>query len=154
MSQRPIPVLGQFRYRWTAKQYGAYFYHAHHRGQIEDGLFGPIYITPATSEAKPFDQITTNSTQLAAIRAAEANTTPMMLSDWRLMTSEQVWSAEIATGLDAFCVNALLINGKGSVSCLPQDLLNSLVSDEIKGILGNQTLTDIGYDSSTLMIEN
>lgn len=146
MTQRPIPVFGAFRYRWTALQYGAYFYHAHHRGQIEDGLFGPITIKPAPSEAKPFNQITNNTAQLQAIRAAEANTRPMLLSDWRLLTSEEIWAAQIATGLDAFCANALLINGKGSVSCLPRDLLNSLVSPQIQAVLGNETLTDIGQE--------
>ncbi|KAJ5161948.1 hypothetical protein N7492_007340 [Penicillium capsulatum] len=144
MSQRPIPTFSAFRYRWTALQYGAYFYHAHHRGQIEDGLFGPITISPASSEEKPFNQITNNTAQLQALRAAEANTKPMLLADWRLLTSEEIWDAEVATGLDAFCVNALLINGKGSVSCLPQALLNSLVSPQIQAVLGNETLTDIG----------
>lgn len=144
MTQRPIPTFGSFRYRWTALQYGAYFYHAHHRGQIEDGLFGPITILPASSEAKPFNQITNNTAQLRAIRAAEASTRPLLLSDWRLLTSEEIWAAQIASGLDAFCANALLINGKGSVSCLPRDLLNSLVSPEIQAVLGNEVLTDMG----------
>ncbi|KAJ5578638.1 uncharacterized protein N7459_007602 [Penicillium hispanicum] len=144
MSQRPIPQNGRFRYRWTADQYGAYFYHAHHRGQLEDGLYGPIYITPSSSEARPFNMITNSTTQLKAIQTAEANTAPLLLSDWRLLTSEQIWSAEEASGVDSYCANALLINGKGSISCFSQAELDALTTSNQKTVLGNESLTDIG----------
>lgn len=144
LSQRPIPQFGRFRYQWTADQYGAYFYHAHHRGHFEDGLYGPIYITPSSSEAKPFNFITTSTSQLQAIEQAEANTSPVILSDWRLLTSEQIWDAEEAAGLDDYCANALLINGKGSISCFSQAQLDALVTPQQRTILGNMSLTDIG----------
>lgn len=145
MSQRPIEEGGSFRYSWTAHQYGSYFYHAHHRGQLEDGLYGPIYIKPAASSPKPFRLIANSSNQLQAMQLAEANTKPVLVSDWRLLESEQVWSAEVASGIDTFCANALLINGKGSVSCLPRATLQALTTPELQQILGNESLTDIGY---------
>lgn len=74
---------------------------------------------------------------------AEANTLPLMLSDWRLLTSEQIWDAEEASGVDAICANALLINGKGSVTCFSQDEINALTTEGQKAVLGNETLTDI-----------
>lgn len=74
---------------------------------------------------------------------AEENTSPLLLSDWRLLTSEQIWDAEEASGVDAFCANALLINGKGSVTCFSQDEINALTTPAQKGALGNETLTDI-----------
>lgn len=143
VSQRPIASGQSFLYRWTATDYGAYFYHAHHRGQLEDGLYGPIYIAPSPSETRPFSLITTNNAQIQAMLAAERNTSPILLSDWRLLTSEQVWAAEVASGVDSYCVNALLINGKGAVSCLPRALINSLITSNVKAVLGNETLTDI-----------
>lgn len=142
VSQVPIPPYRSFLYRWTATQYGSYFYHAHHRGQLEDGLYGPIYIKPASSEGKPFHLITTNATQMRAMRIAEANTSPLMLSDWRLLTSEQIWNAEEASGVDSFCANALLINGKGSVTCFSQDQIDAFTAER-QAALGNETLTDI-----------
>lgn len=143
VSQIPIQQGQSFLYRWTATQYGSYFYHAHHRGQLEDGLYGPIYIKPASSESKPFQLITTSATQLRAMQNAEANTSPLILSDWRLLTSEQIWDAEEASGVDSFCANALLINGKGSVTCFSQDEINALTTANQKAVLGNETLTDI-----------
>lgn len=144
MSQRPIEEGDSFRYRWTAHQYGSYFYHAHHRGQLEDGLYGPIYIKPAPSVQKPFRLITTNSNQLQAMQAAEVNTKPVIVSDWRLLESEKVWSAQVASGLDAYCVNALLINGKGSVRCLSPATLDFLVTPGLRQALGNESLTSTG----------
>ncbi|KAJ5743067.1 hypothetical protein N7533_010169 [Penicillium manginii] len=143
VSQRPIVTGQSFLYRWTAVDYGAYFYHAHHRGQLEDGLYGPIYITPRASEPRPFSLITTNNTQVQAMLTAEKNTSPLLLSDWRLLTSEQVWAAEVASGVDSYCVNALLINGKGAVSCLPRALIQSLITPNVQAVLGNETLSDI-----------
>ena len=77
------------------------------------------------------------------ILAAERSTQPVFLSDWTLLTSQETWDAEEATGLDAFCVNAMLINGKGSVQCLGQDRINELTTPAMQGILQNHTLTDM-----------
>ena len=74
---------------------------------------------------------------------AERKTAPLLLSDWRVLTSEQIWNAEEASGVDAFCANALLINGKGSVTCFSQDEINALTTPAQKAALGNETLTDI-----------
>ncbi|KAJ5625101.1 hypothetical protein N7510_001410 [Penicillium lagena] len=145
VSQRPIEQGSSFLYQWTADQYGAYFYHAHHRGQIDDGLYGPIYITPASSVERPFDLISNSSTDLKAMLEAEKNTSPIMLSDWKRYTSEQIWSAEEASGVDALCANALLINGMGSVTCFSQAEIASFVNKTgLQPFLGNETLTDLG----------
>ncbi|KAJ5991880.1 Laccase abr2 [Penicillium sp. IBT 35674x] len=144
LSQRPIDEGHSFRYRWTAHQYGAYFYHAHHRGQLEDGLYGPIYIKPSNSEERPFSMITTKSSELQAMLVAEEKTSPVLLSDWRLLASEQIWAAEEASGVDSYCANALLINGKGSVNCFTAAELEALTTDNQRYVLGNQSLTDIG----------
>ena len=145
LSQTPIGAGHWYRYEWTAYQYGSYFYHAHHRGQLEDGLSGPIYIQPANSEERPFSMITTDSSELQAMLVAEKKTSPVMLSDWRLATSEQIWDSEEAYGVDSYCANALLINGKGSVSCLSRAYLNELSSSpNLRPVLGDSNLTDIG----------
>jgi FtsP/CotA-like multicopper oxidase with cupredoxin domain len=143
MSQGPIESYSDFRYHWKADQYGAYFYHAHHRGQLEDGLYGPIYIAPSSTVTKPFSLILSDEDEVQAMIDAEENTSPLLLSDWRLLTSEQIWDAEEASGVDAFCANALLINGKGSVTCFSQDEINDLTTPAQKAALGNETLTDI-----------
>jgi hypothetical protein len=94
---------------------------------------------------RPFALITDNKDDLRAMRAAEDKTTPLLLSDWRQLTSEEVWAAEEAAGLDSYCVNALLINGKGSVRCLGQKVLDQYTTPLQRQVLGNNThLTDIG----------
>ncbi|GKZ27945.1 hypothetical protein AbraCBS73388_007148, partial [Aspergillus brasiliensis] len=96
------------------------------------------------SVERPFAQITDDPSQLEAMHVAEQNTKPIILSDWRHLTSEQVWEAEQATGLDAYCANALLINGKGSVTCLSQETIDEFTSEALKPLLNGSHLTDIG----------
>ena len=145
LSQKPIPPGGRFLYKWRATEYGAHWYHAHSRGHVEDGLFGAIHVRPDDSVERPFHLISEDREALAAMRKAEDKTTPVILSDWSQLASEEVWQAEKATGLDAFCTNALLVNGKGSISCLGKKKLDSLVYPGLKSVLGNSSLTDIGY---------
>lgn len=80
-----------------------------------------------------------------AMEAAEKKTTPILLSDWRRLTSQELWDAEEASGLDAYCANALLINGKGSIDCLGRKKLDQYTTEAQRGVLGNNShFTDIG----------
>jgi FtsP/CotA-like multicopper oxidase with cupredoxin domain len=144
LSQEPIEPGHQFIYRWTADEYGSYIYHSHSRGQLIDGLYGAIYVEPRGSVEKPFRLITQDATDLAAMISAESKTEPVMLSDWRFLTSEDIWQVEIASGVESVCSNAILINGKGSAWCLPQQRINDLTSVGQRQLLGNETMTDIG----------
>ncbi|KAL4934440.1 Cupredoxin [Aspergillus undulatus] len=144
LSQEPIEPGSRFTYRWTAVDYGSYAYHAHSQGQLLDGLYGAIYIEPKKSVEKPFKLITRNVPKLAAMALAEAKTEPIMLSDWRFLTSEAVWQAELESGCESVCSNAILINGKGSAYCLPQERIDDLTTPGQRLLLGNYTMTDIG----------
>ncbi|KAJ9271249.1 hypothetical protein DTO212C5_2599 [Paecilomyces variotii] len=151
VSQKGIQPGEFFVYKWTATQYGSYFYHAHERSHIEDGLVGPIYIKPADSVERPFALISNDSNELEAMRKAEENTRPLVLSDWRHLPSEQVWQAEEATGLDAFCASSLLINGKGSVNCLSRATIDEFTSPALKQLLNGTQLTDMGCIPPTIV---
>ncbi|KAJ5378929.1 laccase-1 [Penicillium cosmopolitanum] len=143
LSQRAIQPGESFMYRWTANSYGSYFYHAHSRGQLMDGLFGAIYVEPSNIQERPFKLISSDESKVEAMLQAERQTRPLILSDWRHLTSEQVWEAEVASGLDAPCVNSLLINGKGSVNCFDQNFINQMTSPAVKALLQGNNLTDI-----------
>lgn len=147
LSQRPILSGGSFLYKWRATNHGSYFYHAHKRGQQEDGLYGAIHILAAASVQRPFASISSDPRELKALETAESRSIPIMLSDVRQLTSEELWAAERAMGRDAICASALLVNGKGSVSCLGKQTLDRYTTEEQRGVLGNQSLTDIGYGS-------
>ncbi|KAM3072521.1 hypothetical protein ACMFMG_009317 [Clarireedia jacksonii] len=144
IAQRPIAPGDTFLYKWRATNYGSYFYHSHSRGQQEDGLYGAIYIRPDSSVERPFSMISEDERDFEAMRKAEDNTTPILLSDVRQLTSEELWSAEKAMGRDAFCVNALLVNGKGSVGCLGRPVLDAFTTGARKAVLGNESYTDTG----------
>ena len=93
---------------------------------------------------KPFHLITEDAEELQAIGRAEIETKPIILSDWRHLTSEEIWQAQVASGIENFCANAVLINGKGSVLCLPQDRIDALTTPAQRGALRNNSLTDMG----------
>ncbi|EAU34323.1 hypothetical protein ATEG_05254 [Aspergillus terreus NIH2624] len=143
LSQENIPPGEEFLYQWKAVDYGAYIYHSHARGQIDDGLYGAIIVEPDDCVEQPFDLITQDPSELEALRRAERETQPIIVSDWRHMTSEELWQAEEVSGMENYCVNAVLINGKGSTMCLAQDRINALTTDTQREAMGNQTLTDM-----------
>ncbi|KAF9887075.1 hypothetical protein FE257_010569 [Aspergillus nanangensis] len=145
LSQEAIQPGGEFLYKWKAVDYGAYIYHGHARGQVDDGMYGAIIIEPSESVEKPFEIITQNPDELDALREAELETKPIIISDWRPLTSEELWQVQVRSGIESYCASSVLINGKGSSMCLPQDRLNVLMTEEQKIILGNQqTVTDMG----------
>ncbi|KAL4873882.1 hypothetical protein BDV12DRAFT_207570 [Aspergillus spectabilis] len=143
LSQTPILPRGSFLYKWRATAYGSYFYHAHKRGQQEDGLYGAIHILPDTSVEQPFALISNDQNERQAMKNAETKSTSIILSDVRQLTSDELWEAEIAMGRDALCAIALLVNGKGSVNCLGQETIEQFTSAAQKKVLVNQSLTDM-----------
>ncbi|KAJ5365858.1 Multicopper oxidase type 2, partial [Penicillium concentricum] len=47
LPQKPFQRGHSWTCRWTATQYDTYWYHAHARGDMSHGLYGPIWISPA-----------------------------------------------------------------------------------------------------------
>lgn len=127
LSQRPIASGESFLYQWTAGYFGTYWYHAHTKSQILDGLYGPIVIHPPANTPRPYSWISNSSSDIAQMQKADANTYPMILSDYSQFTSKEFFDIEIAGNIDETCVDALLINGK---VCLPQlgEIMNCLLT--------------------------
>lgn len=67
-----------------------------------------------------------------------------MLSDWDHLTSSEYRAVVQASGLDLFCVDSMLINGKGAVNCQPQALLNALTPPPLAHLLNGSTVSDRG----------
>ncbi|PYH69631.1 multicopper oxidase [Aspergillus vadensis CBS 113365] len=145
LSQEQIKPGEQFLYKWKASQYGSYIYHSHTRAQIDDGLYGAIYIEPADSVERPFHLIAgSDADEQQAMLAAEKNTRPVLISDWRAFSSHDILQIQTESGVEAYCANSVLINGKGSVICPSQEHINAATTPQQKQILGNLTLTDMG----------
>lgn len=129
LSQRQIPAGADFVYRWTATQYGAYWYHAHERGQVDDGLLGPLKIHPVEDKPRPFHLINDDPKAVAAMLKAEAHAKNLIVGDWRNTTSEEIWDIQVASGIEATCLDSILFNGKGKVDCWSPDKIESLLDD-------------------------
>jgi len=148
VTQREIPPGGSFVYKWTASQYGEYWYHAHHREQLDDGAYGALIIHPKKDRPSPFSLISKDQSTLSAINKAVAEIKPLLLSDWRNIPSARAEEFQIASGMDVPCYDSLLINGKGKVDCWSADKLASLLSATQQQLLkaANATaLTAKGY---------
>ncbi|KAH7149130.1 multicopper oxidase-domain-containing protein [Dactylonectria estremocensis] len=135
VTQQPIEPDASFTYKFKATQYGSYWYHAHFRGQIEDGFYGPIVIHPRRGDPDPFHLISEDINVRRAMKEAERNVVPLVIADFTHLTSDAKWDMTLATGFEDSCYDSILFNGKGSVSCLPEDEITSFLNDQQKGLL-------------------
>lgn len=135
VSQREIAPGKSYVYKWKATNYGEYWYHAHHRGQIDDGQYGAIIIHPKSSRPSPFGLISSDRNTVRAIEKAVGKIKPLILGDWRDITAAHAWDIEVASQMEIPCYDSLLINGKGKVNCFPADKLASLLSPQQKKLL-------------------
>jgi FtsP/CotA-like multicopper oxidase with cupredoxin domain len=122
-------------------------YHAHSRGQIEDGAYGPISIRPKQGIPKPFDQI--EDADYKELEAAESDVQPLMLTDWRHRTSEQTWNDQLDSGVEsAACMDSILVNGRGAAECLSRTDIDKFMHPGIAPMMKSRglQLTDKGYD--------
>lgn len=143
MTQRPIPAGKKFLYKWKATEYGSYWYHSHSRGQIDDGLFGPILIRPRDANSIPFRKISGDAGQVRQMLEAYKNTKAMILGDWNHATSDEAWEVAKGSGVDLLCPDSILINGKGRVTCPTKEELAD--PGPLVALLGDQHLTKKGF---------
>lgn len=135
LTQRPIPSGSVFSYKWEATQHGSHWYHAHLRGQVEDGLYGPIVIHPSRKRVKPFGLISSDAGAIHAMERAAKHPKPVVLSDFRHMSSAEVWEVASAANMELSCYDALLVNGKGSTKCRSEAEIEALLSLEQRFLL-------------------
>ncbi|KAK1756796.1 multicopper oxidase [Echria macrotheca] len=148
VTQRQVQPKESFLYKFEATQYGSYWYHAHQLGQLEDGMLGAIIIHPKKSRATPFSKITTDAAELKAITDAAAKPYPLILSDWRHRTAEDIIAITHAANMELPCFDSILFNGKGSVNCLAPEKLKvpvnntaSLLTAQQAQVLGLANIT-------------
>lgn len=135
VTQHPIKPGCSFTYKFTATQYGSFWYHSHFRGQIEDGLYGAIIIHPRPYEPNPFHLIADDEETLHAIAKAVKHVKPIVVSDFVHLTSNDKWDMTVAAGIEDSCYDSILINGKGRVECLPQDVIDANLNEIQKSYL-------------------
>ncbi|RBR07904.1 uncharacterized protein FIESC28_10477 [Fusarium coffeatum] len=143
VTQHPIKPGHSFTYKFTATQYGSFWYHSHFRGQIEDGLYGAIIIHPREDEPNPFHMI---SEDTHAIAKAVKDVKPVVISDFVHLTSAEKWDMTVAAGIEDSCYDSILFNGKGRVECLDKDVvaenLNEIQKAYLAMVPGGAEFTD------------
>lgn len=116
ISQKEIRPGASYLYKWKADAPGVYFYHAHNRGQIMDGLYGAIIIDAPARQERPFHLISRDPADQIAMRIAENKLQPLMISDWSQFSSSGFWQVEREGGIDFTCMDAILVNGAVSLA--------------------------------------
>ena len=136
-----------YLYRWQALESGVYFYHAHSRAQLMDGMYGAIVVQPVDDAQRPFHLISDILVDQENMQAAELAMQPIMISDWTQFTSSEFHAAQAAANVDLACIDAIIVNGVGAQHCLAQqeldDLTHPLILQMLKD-LGEDHLTDKG----------
>ncbi|CEL56414.1 Laccase-1 OS=Emericella nidulans (strain FGSC A4 / ATCC 38163 / CBS 112,46 / NRRL 194 / M139) GN=yA PE=2 SV=3 [Rhizoctonia solani AG-1 IB] len=110
LTQYPIQPGQNFVYNFTVYQAGHHWYHSHSKSQLEDGLKGTIYIRPKATKAKPFSQITNDTTVLAQLKRAELDPLPLHVYDYRHHTSEYLKSEWERTDIEQLCTDNILVS--------------------------------------------
>jgi FtsP/CotA-like multicopper oxidase with cupredoxin domain len=111
IAQKPIRPGASYLYKWQADESGVFFYHAHSRGQLMDGMYGAIVINPGDDEANPFHMMSRNSKDWLQMREAEKKMQTLMISDWSQYSFKQFMNVEKAANIDYTCMDAIIVNG-------------------------------------------
>lgn len=144
LTQHLIQPGASFRYQWEALESGVYFYHAHARAQMMDGMYGAIVIIPASDAERPFHLISEDNDAQEAMRTAELELKPLMISDWTQFTSAEFHAVQAAANVDMACIDAIVVNGIGSQYCLDKGALDNMTHPIVR-----QMLKDLGQDGLT-----
>ena len=135
VSQYVIQPGTAYMYQWTATDSGTYFYHAHYKGQMMDGLYGAIIIAPADNAPTPFSLI--SSSDASSLTAAAQAVEPVFISDWNRATFADFLFVEEAANIDWACSDSIAINGFGSQYCPSAAFLAASAAPQEPLVLGN-----------------
>ncbi|KAL3456072.1 laccase-1 [Aspergillus heterothallicus] len=144
LSQEPIPPGETFVYEFKAYPAGTFWYHSHYKGLVQDGQVGAMYIRRKPDALRPYSVITEDEDELSQLKAAEDNPNLMLVTDWTYLTAEEYHKVEVDSGFNVFCVDNLLINGRGSVYCPGYEYLEAQGGDGIVAVLEGTHLTEKG----------
>ncbi|KAL4776035.1 laccase-1 [Aspergillus nidulans var. acristatus] len=144
LTQTPIEPGANFTYRFRAYPAGTFWYHSHYKGLVQDGQVGAMYIRRKPDALRPYAVITEDPKELAEIQYAEDNPYLMLATDWVYLTSAEYHNIEIESGYNIFCVDSLLINGRGAVYCPGYEYLEEVSDDGLTAVLEGTHLTEKG----------
>ncbi|PTB35116.1 multicopper oxidase [Trichoderma asperellum CBS 433.97] len=125
LSQRPIQPGKEFVYKFKASPPGNHWYHSHEKMSLVDGLYGAIHIRPKQNRTGLWSQIVSDQKDIEAMEKAARDPEYLVVSDWSQYTSEEYWKISTDSGMLIFCLDSILVNGKGELYCPGQKFLES-----------------------------
>lgn len=134
ITQYPILSGDSYTYLFQLKdQYGFYWYHAHFRGYLTDGLYGPIYIRPNKDRERPYTSVVKDKKDLALIESLEKSPSYIIADDSFKLPMDDIMARMFHYGIDPLCILSILLNGKGRVYCHEYSTFHRLALKSKKG---------------------
>ncbi|KAH8432996.1 Glc7p regulatory subunit [Aspergillus melleus] len=109
---------------------------------------------PKPTNPAPWALISNDPRDIEAMQRAVANPQVIVVSDWTQFKSWEYMDAQEASGYAIFCVDSLLINGKGSVYCPGEDFLVNHTSTYMKWAIYPGHVNDKGCLPFVISTEN
>ncbi|KAM3427566.1 hypothetical protein MY4824_009356 [Beauveria thailandica] len=144
LSQTPIEPGESYIYRFKAYPPGQHWYHSHSRATLLDGLYGPLLVRRKKRTANPFHLISKDPEDIRAMERAAHDPKVMLVSDWSNFNSSRVLEATAKSKLQIFCVDSVLINGKGNLHCPGQQWFTDMQIPFMQRSWPNDTISDKG----------
>ncbi|KAJ5913138.1 Multicopper oxidase type 2 [Penicillium tannophilum] len=119
LTQKPIQPGRNWTYRWKATH-------------------------PAPETPQPFHLISSNPADIEAMQRAEKDPQLIMLSDWDHLTFDQYQKLQVDSHMEVFCMDSVLINGRGAVYCPGGENISNVELSYVKTAMDNTPLTDKG----------
>lgn len=118
ITQYPIISGDTFVYEFQLRdQCGATWYHAHYRGYASDGIYGPMFIRPAKDRKRPYHMVSSDPEDIREFFELEKLPQFLIAEDSFKLPMDDVMARMFHYGIDPLCIQSILINGKGRVSC-------------------------------------
>lgn len=127
ITQYPILSGDSYTYLFQLTgEYGSSWYHAHFRGYLNDGLYGPIYIRPSEKRKRPYYLISNHTQDLELLLNLEKSPSTIMVSDQLKFTMDDVITRMFEYGIDPLCIQSIAVNGKGRITCHDSSIIAKL----------------------------
>ncbi|KHN93909.1 Cupredoxin [Metarhizium album ARSEF 1941] len=123
LDQRPIQPGDSFVHKFKAFPPGNHWYHSHQKMSLVDGLYGAVHVRPKGDRKGLWSQISQDDKDIEAMEKAACDPEYLVVSDWSQYTSDEYWKISNDSGLPVFCLDSILVNGKGEVYCPGQKFL-------------------------------
>ncbi|SMQ51194.1 unnamed protein product [Zymoseptoria tritici ST99CH_3D1] len=138
VTQWPLEPRNSYTYEFKVSdnQTGSYFYHGHFGPAFADGQRGPIWIRPSASRPRPYDLISDDKKERAAMLAAEKKPKHVMVSDWNFDGMEVLIPLFRDAGVTPSCASSIIFNSKGRRFCVSRDELDQFDPERKRDSLG------------------